>query len=53
MHFSSECAHKAESLPWTQDAKSKDGIASTKVREAINRIKKPAVLNALFANTLH
>ncbi len=36
-----------------QDARSKDGIATSKVREAINRIKRPAVLNALFANTLH
>lgn len=36
-----------------QDTRSKEGIATNKVREAINRIKRPAVLNALFANTLH
>ncbi len=36
-----------------QDARSKDGIATSKVWEAVKRIKKPAVLNALFANTKH
>ena len=36
-----------------QDTTSKDGFATSKFREAIKRIGKPAVLNALFANTKH
>lgn len=36
-----------------QYTRSKDGSTISKVREGINRIKKPAVLTALFANTKH
>lgn len=32
---------------------SKEGIVTSKVQDAIKRIKKPAVLNALFANIKH
>ena len=35
------------------DTRSKERFATSKVREAIKRIKRPAVLNGLFANTLH
>lgn len=30
-----------------------EGIVTKKVQEAVNRIKKPVVLEALYANTKH
>ena len=53
------CPRHPSRLAWLapllcmQDARSKDRIVSSKVREAVGRLKKPAALSAVFADTLH